>query len=107
MQGSWHIIDMPGYVAGFAGVTGSAYIVLDGRGGGALAFGYVTGTLHAGICAEAIAFVWDGSDEIDEVGGHGWGEVQPDGSLVGRISFDGGEETCFVARPLSIPPTIH
>lgn len=99
MRGGWHIVATSDYEAGLAGVEAAAYIVFDGKGGGALALGCVTGTLCGGADAEAVAFVWDGNDELDEIGGHGWAEMQSDGSLVGWISFDSGEEMDFVARP--------
>jgi hypothetical protein len=93
--------------ARFLGSGEPAFIVLDGKGGGTLAIGAVTGVLHGGIDAETVVFIWDGSDAMDEVGGHGWVEMQPDGSLVGQISFDTGEETDIVARPWNALPTIH
>lgn len=107
MRGSWHIVEMFDHEADFLGTGDSAYIVLDGKGGGSLAIGAVTGVLHGGADAETVVFIWDSGGETEEVGGHGWVEMQPDGSLVGQISFDTGEETDFVARPWDALPTIH
>jgi hypothetical protein len=107
MRGGWHIVTTTDYAAGLADLGEAAYIVFDGKGGGALALGCVTGVLCGGADAEAVAFVWDGSDELDEIGGHGWVEMRPDGSLVGWISFDSGEEVDFVARPWDRFPEIH
>ena len=107
MRGGWHIVTTSDYVVDLAHMDEAAYIVFDGKGGGALALGCVTGVLCGGADAEAVAFVWDGSDELDEIGGHGWVEMRPDGSLVGWISFDSGEEVDFVARPWDRFPEIH
>jgi hypothetical protein len=35
---------------------------------------------------------------MDEARGHGWAELQPDGSLKGAICFHGGDEANFIAR---------
>jgi hypothetical protein len=49
--------------------------------------------------ARPFEFSWEGNDEMDEAGGDGWAELQPDGSIKGQISFHGGEEASFTARP--------
>jgi hypothetical protein len=35
---------------------------------------------------------------MDETGGDGWAEIQPDGSLEGEICFDDGDEAAFIAK---------
>jgi hypothetical protein len=40
-----------------------------------------------------VAFDWDGHDEMAELRGDGWAELQGDGSPVGEISFHIGGET--------------
>lgn len=104
MKGNWYITEMPGYEAAF---SGPAYIAFDGNGGGALSFGCVAGTLRGGVADDAIVFIWDGSDAKAETGGHGWAELRCDGSLVGQISFDDGEEADFIARPWETSRAIH
>jgi hypothetical protein len=64
---------------------------------GELAFGCVTGAFSGGD-HDAVAFDWDGNDEMDEAQGDGWAELQPDGSLKGAICFHGGDEANFIAR---------
>ena len=67
-----------------------AYI-LFGDTGGEFAFGCVTGSFpHASDC-DAIAFDWDGNNEMDEACGEGWAELQGGDSLV-------GDESGFTAR---------
>jgi hypothetical protein len=82
-----------------------AYILFDGEGGGQLAFGCVSGTINAAGNAASIAFDWNGCDEMDEAHGDGWAELQPDGSLEGRISFCNGDDADFIASPWTTSST--
>jgi hypothetical protein len=75
-----------------------AYILFEAHGSGEFAFGCVTGRIFGGGDADAVEFSWDGNDEMDEASGHGWAELQPDGSLKGQIRFHGGDEANFTAR---------
>ena len=74
-----------------------AYI-LFGQTSGEFAFGCVTGSFPGAADSDAVAFDWDGNDEMDEVRGDGWAELQDDGSLVGEINFHNGDEIRFIAR---------
>ncbi len=51
------------------------------------------GPVHA-----AVAFDWNGNDEMDVACGSGWAEIQTDGSLQGQISFHAGDEIPLIAR---------
>ena len=99
MKGKWRIVEMPDFTRDYLDMMQPAYILFDGEGAGAFAFGCVTGAFCGGGRADAVQFTWDGNDEMDEAGGHGWAELQPDGSLVGQIDFDNGDETDFIAKP--------
>lgn len=99
MKGKWRIIKMPGYTDDFPDMVEPAYILLDGKGGGRFAFGCVTGSIHVTETIKNIEFSWDGSDEMDETAGDGWAKLRPDGSLVGQIRFQYGDEADFTARP--------
>jgi hypothetical protein len=57
------------------------------------------GAIHGAGDSDAIEFDWNGNDEMDEASGDGWAEIQPDGSLNGRICFHGADEANFTARP--------
>ena len=63
-----------------------------------IAFGCVTGAFAGGGEHDAVAFDWDGADEMDAACGDGWAELQDDGSLVGEITFHNGDESRFIAR---------
>ena len=95
--GKWRIVELPGYEADYADMVEPAYI-LFGPAGGEFAFGCVTGSFTDTDPGEATAFDWGGNDEMDEVSGDGWAEIQPDGSLVGGINFHDGDEITFNAR---------
>jgi hypothetical protein len=43
-------------------------------------------------------FSWEGSDEGDQASGRGWGVIEEDGSLRGRIFFHLGDDSSFTAR---------
>jgi len=99
VKGKWRIVKMPDYEAGFPDMVGPAYILFDGNGGGQFAFGCVTGAIYGAGDTDAVAFTWDGNDEMDEVRGDGWAELQSNGSIIGQICFHGGDEADFTARP--------
>jgi len=107
VKGKWRIVEMPDYESDYPDMMGPAYIFLDGKGAGDFAFGCVTGAIYgAGDAkAHAVEFTWDGNDEMDEASGHGWAELQSDGSLIGQISFHGGDEPHFTARPWNTSST--
>jgi hypothetical protein len=107
MKGKWRILEMPDYESDYRDMMEPAYILFDGKGGGEFAFGCVTGAIsRAGdATAHAVEFAWDGNDERDEASGDGWAELQSDGSLVGQISFHGGDEASFTARPWNTSST--
>ena len=99
MKGKWRIVEMPDFDKDYLDMVEPAYILFDGEGGGEFAFGCVTGALCGGGKTNTVHFTWDGNDEMDEAGGHGWAELQPDGSLTGEIDFDYGDEVEFIAKP--------
>jgi hypothetical protein len=98
LTGKWRIVAMPDYEADFPDMVEPAYILFDGEGGGEFAFGCVTGSIYGAGEANAVEFIWDGNDEMDETSGDGWAELQSDGSITGQICFHRGDEANFTAR---------
>jgi hypothetical protein len=96
--GKWRITRMPDYEADYPDMMEPAYILFGKHGSGEFAFGCVTGHIHGVAEADAVAFSWDGNDEMDEASGDGWAELQPDGSLKGEICFHNGDEAVYIAR---------
>lgn len=98
LQGRSRIVEMPDYTADYPDMVEPAYILLEANGSGEFAFGCVTGQIWAGGTGDSIAFSWDSSDEMTEVNGDGWAELQPDGFLKGEICFHNGDDANFVAQ---------
>ena len=98
VQGRWRIVEMPDYTADYPDMVEPAFILFEAHGSGEFAFGCVTGQIFGAGAADAVEFSWQGNDEMDEVNGNGWAELQPDGSLKGQICFHSGDEANFTAR---------
>jgi len=103
--GRWRIVELPGYDDDYADMVEPAYILFEATRG-EFAFGCVSGAFAGGADHDAVAFDWDGNDEMDEARGSGWAELHPDGSLKGEISFHRGDDIPFIARrwPTSSSP---
>jgi hypothetical protein len=95
--GRWRIVELPGYEDDYADMMEPAYILFD-TARGEFVFGCATGSFAGGGEHDAVEFDWDGNDEMDEASGHGWAELQADGSLHGEISFHRGDDIPFIAR---------
>ncbi len=98
IMGRWRIVEMPDYVEDYPDMVEPAHILFEANGSGEFAFGCVTGQIFGGGDVNHVAFAWQGNDEMDEVQGDGWAEIQPDGSIIGQICFHNGDETDFIAR---------
>ena len=93
VQGKWRVVEIPDY-----DMTVSGAYILFGKSGGEFAFDCLTGSIH-GVCeGDAIEFTWEGNDEMDLTSGHGWAELQDDGSLEGEICLNNSDDIAFIAR---------
>jgi hypothetical protein len=72
--------------------------ILFGEEGGEFALDCLTGSIHGRCEGDSVEFTWEGNDEMEEASGHGWAELQQDGSLEGEICLENGDEIPFVAR---------
>ncbi|MDR3472283.1 MAG: hypothetical protein P4M09_11420 [Devosia sp.] len=99
LAGRWRIVELEAFDDDYLDLVKAAYIELDERGLGEMAFGALTAALDCAYTPSGFDFTWDGSDEGDQVTGDGWAELQPDGSLLGEISWRNGDETEFKALP--------
>jgi hypothetical protein len=99
LKGKWRIVEMPTWPVDHLDLCGPAYIELDGAGHGELAFGALTATLDCATTPSGVDFDWCGFDEMDEVTGDGWVELQDDGSLIGEFAYGNGDESTLRARP--------
>lgn len=98
LKGKWRIVEMPTWPADHLDLIGPAYIEFDGSGHGELAFGALTATLDCSMTPDGVDFEWHGFDEMDEVAGEGWVELQADGSLTGEFDYNNGDESTLRAR---------
>ena len=96
LRGKWRIIELPGYEADYADMMGPAYILFEPTGG-EFAFGCVTGSFADDGDNDSVELEWDGNDEMDEIRGGGWAELQSDGSLSGEIKIHNGDDIPFIA----------
>ena len=63
-------------------------------------FGVIQLSLAWAYSAAVVHFDVRSSDEGTEVSGDGDAEIEPDGTLSGKIRFDHGDDMPFIARPL-------
>ena len=93
VRGKWRIVETPEY-----DMAGPGSYILFAEDGGEFALDCLTGSIHGRCKGDAVAFTWDGSDEMEPARGHGWAEMLNDRSLEGEISLEGGDDIPFVAR---------
>lgn len=93
VQGKWRVIETPGY-----DMAGSRSYIAFGKTGGEFALDCLTGAIHGACDGNAVQLSWTGSDEMEPAAGHGWGELQHDGSLKGEICMQNSDQIPFVAR---------
>jgi hypothetical protein len=99
IKGKWRIVEMPTWGADHLNLLGPAHIEFDGKGGGEIAFGALQATPECAATPSGIDFHWYGFDEMDEVRGEGWVELQDDRSLIGEFAYDNGDESELRAVP--------
>ena len=99
--GRWRIVEMEGWDADYIDMLSPGHLQLDDAGGH-IAFGMVQLTLACSCSAIVVHFDFRGSDEGTEVSGDGDAELEPDGTLSGKIRFDNGDDMPFIARPWPI-----
>ena len=99
--GRWHIESMDQWDEDFINAEVRGFIEFDAQGGGEFQFGYVRGGMKCRLTTRdgepAVAWTWDGNDEMDPAQGRGWAVLQGD-ELHGRIFFHQGDDSGFVAK---------
>lgn len=93
VRGKWRVVETPEHDMAGAG----SYIQFNANGG-EFVLDCLTGSIHGRCEGNAVEFTWDGNDEMDEASGHGWAELQQDGSLEGEISLENGDDIPFIAH---------
>lgn len=93
LLGKWRMVEPPDYDMAEPG----SYILFSDDHA-EFALDCLTGSIHGRCEGDAIEFTWEGNDEMEATGGHGWAELQDDGSLEGEICLQHGDEIPFIAR---------
>ena len=97
--GRWRIVEMEQWDQEFVDLVSPGHITFTGDGRGELHFGAVDVSLDWRVDATGnrADFAFEGFDEGDEVSGSGLAELSGE-KLTGRIAFDLGDESGFVAE---------
>ncbi len=93
VRGKWQIVETPDH-----DMAGPDSYILFGAGRGEFVLHCLTGSIHGRCEGDAVEFAWDGNDEMEQASGHGWADLQDDGSLEGEICLLGGDDIPFIAR---------
>jgi hypothetical protein len=98
LVGKWRIVEMELWDRDYLDMVGPAYIHFNANGLGEFKFGCVACDIDCDFSDDDAEFTFQGHDEMDEVSGSGWAELNDDGTLNGKISFHLGDESTFKAQ---------
>lgn len=102
--GRWHITWMEQWSKEDIDLLEPAFIEFDEKCQGKFTFicvvGYFDYRYSIGEFLPVVDFEWEGSDACDRASGDGWVEVQPDGTLIGAIALQDGDESEFKAEKM-------
>jgi hypothetical protein len=96
--GKWRIIEMELWGKDYLDMIEPAHIRFKAHGLGEFKFGCVVCGIDCDSSADDAEFTFHGHDEMDEISGRGWAELNGDGTLTGEISFHLGDESTFKAQ---------
>lgn len=107
LVGRWHIYEMSGWDEDYFNMETQAYVQIESNNSGKFQFGLVIGYLDGYIekleNKERFVFAWEGQDEMDEVTGTGWLELNSDKKVEGVINIHLGDRSSFKAKKLIEP----
>jgi len=103
--GRWRIVEADLWDRHYLDLCGPATLVVQASGHGEIAFGAMQASLDIDYGPDEIGFTWAGFDEMDEVSGAGFAELQDDGSLQIEFDYNLGDEAVLkaVRDPSSTP----
>ncbi len=96
--GCWRIIKADLWGRDHLDLCGPATIIINANGTGEINFGAMTASLDIAYSREDIGFLWNGSDEGDQVEGDGDAEIQKDGSILINFAYRNGDEAILFAK---------
>ena len=95
--GRWRIVEADLWDRDYLDLCGPASLVVRANGDGEIAFGALQASLDIDYGPGEIGFTWTGSDEMDEVSGSGFAELQEDGSLEIEFEYHLGDKASLKA----------
>jgi hypothetical protein len=96
--GRWRIVDAGIWDRDYLDLCGPATITITEQGRGEIAFGALHACLDIEYSRSSIGFIWEGSDEMDEVSGDGFAELLDDGSIEIEFAYRSGDEAVLKAK---------
>ncbi len=101
-SGTWYIKEMEVWGSGDLDLLGPANITFDDDGYGSVQFIAVVGFTDCHFSEQnglpLVEFSWQGNDDADDASGRGWGVIEGDGKLRGRIFIHYGDDSSFTAK---------
>ena len=99
--GAWRIETMELWDRDAIDLLGPATIIFEDEAFGEFRFIAVRGWMDCRFAERdgqaRVEFSWLGKDEMDDASGRGWGVIEGDGTLAGRIYFHQGDDSAFTA----------
>ena len=96
--GKWRIVEADLWDSEYLDMLEPAFIAFNKDGRGEFHFGCVNAGLDCEYSATTAHFTWQGFDEMDEVSGDGFAQVEDDGTLSVEIEFHLGDEATLKAK---------
>ncbi len=101
-EGVWRIEDMELWDGIDLDLLGPANITFDDGGFGSFQFIAVVGWIDCHFSERKglplVEFSWQGHDDNDDAFGRGWGIIEGDGKLRGRIFIHYADDSGFIAK---------
>ena len=101
--GRWRIAETGMWDPDALDLVVPAHITFEQGGLGHFQMIAVEGGLDCRFQGNRVEFSWLGDDEGQPTGGRGWAEIQPDGTLRGRLYLHQGDDSGFVAKREDAP----
>lgn len=98
LVGKWRLLEADLWDADYLNMSGPAFIEFKRDERGEIRFGCVMATLECTYSPSTVHFDWHGFDEMDEVDGDGFAELNDDGTLNIEFSYRYGDDAVFKAR---------
>jgi hypothetical protein len=100
-EGVWRIEEMELWGGDDLDLLGPANITFDDDGFGSVQFIAVVGWIDCHFSERKglplVEFSWQGHDNNDDACGRGWGIIESDGKLRGRIFIHYADDSAFIA----------